>query len=261
MAIGNQMFSLEADGLLLRASLVPWDTEILKFPVAHIDKITILDNRRLDTDFGTFLAWRDDNKCRLVSCRLHHNQLVESMYLEQNGFRFIEVVLHPKLENLSLIDIPDQGLRVLTAARGDFPEVRKIAESAFIHERFQVDLRIGPHFGNLRYGRWVANISSLPKQQLVTIWDNQILIAFFIIEVLDDNSVYWHLTAVAPEHHGKGYGRRTWRAMLAYHQENGQNAVSTTISSQNIKILNLYASLDFRFLPPEMTFHWMRGLK
>jgi hypothetical protein len=34
-------------------------------------------------------------------------------------------------------------------------------------------------------------------------------------------------------------------------------AVTTTISSRNTRVLNLYAKLGFRFMPPEITFHWL----
>ncbi|MBK8535842.1 MAG: hypothetical protein IPL59_12375 [Candidatus Competibacteraceae bacterium] len=47
--------------------------------------------------------------------------------------------------------------------------------------------------------------------------------------------------------------------MLRYHQERGQDVVMTTISARNVSVLNLYTKLNFRFLPPEMTFHWVRG--
>jgi RimJ/RimL family protein N-acetyltransferase len=75
---------------------------------------------------------------------------------------------------------------------------------------------------------------------------------------VNDGHSFWNLSAIFPGYYGKGYGRRAWLAMLRYHQENGCIAVSTTISARNIAVLNLYSSLNFRFLPPEMTFHWMR---
>ena len=94
---------------------------------------------------------------------------------------------------------------------------------------------------------------------LLKILDDETLIAFFIIEAKEDGSVYWHLTVVSPEFQGRGYGRRTWLAMLRQHNEKGHNAVSTTISARNISALNLYSSLSFRFSPPDMTFHWTKG--
>lgn len=260
MPCDAELFSFESESLFLRASLVPWDSEVLHFPVAHIEKIKISSRKNLKDHFKRFTTWRNDKKCRMVSARLHHNQLVESMFLENNGFKFIDVILHPKLEKLQSLDIPDQGLKIQTFSPNDMPEVRNIAESAFHFERFHTDPRIGAKFGNLRYGRWVDNLPSVPKQEIVTIWYNNLLLAFFVFEKKDSDSIYWHLTAVAPEQQGKGLGRRAWLAMLAYHKKQGCNVVSTAISSQNIRVLNLYASLNFRFQTSEMTLHWMGKL-
>lgn len=252
----NESFTLETKGVLLKASLVPWDTKIFGYPVAQIECMKIFKPQLLE-DFVAFEAWRDINQVKMMSCRLSHEQLNESMFLETKGFRFIEMVLYPRINELLQLRTADQGLTVLPADENDLPAIRKIAETAFTNERFHVDPRLDPHLGDLRYGQWVATTFMNQKQKIVKILDNKTLVAFFTIEAEDDGSVYWHLTAVSPEHQGKGYGRRTWLAMLNYHRKNGQVAISTTISARNTRILNLYSSLNFRFSPPGMTFHWL----
>jgi len=258
MAPPNDSISIESIGLSLKASIVPWDTEIFQYPVAQIDRINISDQKLFAKEYRRFESWRDANNLGLISCRLGHNQLRETMLLEENEFRFIEMVLHPKLESLDELDIPHQCLEVIPADQHDLCAIRIIAESAFNNERFHVDPRLDPHCANLRYGRWISNSLEHPRQRLLKIIDDGKLVGFFIVELKEDRSVYWHLTAVSPQYQGKGYGRMTWLAMLQYHQQNGQTSVSTTISARNTVVLNLYSSLDFRFLPPEMTFHWVR---
>lgn len=252
------MFFLETEGLVLRASLVPWDSAILKYPVAQIEEIRILDSRQSDLDYTTFEAWRDTNGCHFVSCRLDHSLLSESMFLEKKDFRFVEMVLHPMIEGLAQLNIPDQGLAVSGVGKDDLPAIRKIAETCFTYERFHLDPRVGSHIGNMRYGQWVTNTFEHPRQRLLKICDKDLLIGFFIVESVGEGDVYWHLTAISPRYQGKGYGRRAWLAMLRYHQEDGKNSISTTISARNMPIMNLYSSLSFRFMSPQMTFHWLR---
>jgi GNAT superfamily N-acetyltransferase len=259
MALQKERFVVESNGLLLVASLVSWDAEILSYPVGQIESIKILDPDLAEVSFVEFESWREANQCGLFSCRLGQDQLRESMFLEGKGFRFIETVLHPKLEGLKKLNIPHQGLHVAPSVATDLPKLSRIAESAFKNERFYVDPRLDPHLAGARYGRWVANTLGHPKQQLLKVLDDEKLIAFFIIEVKADGNVYWHLNAVSPDYHGRGYGRRAWLAMIRYLDDNGHDAVSTTISARNIPVLNLYASLHFRFAPPEMTFHWIKG--
>ena len=258
MSLSSDKFSVETKGLLLQAVVVSWDTEIFDYPVGTIECLKIFNSDQITRDYMAFEFWRDLNKCKLMSCRLSHDQLYESMFLEEKGFRFIETVLHPKLDNLLRLNVSNQGLDIIPANEADIPVLKIIAETAFRNERFHVDPRLDPRLGDLRYVRWVVNTLHHPRQRLIKILENEIIVAFFIIECMDDGHVYWHLTAVSPEHQGKGYGRRTWLAMLRHHKENGYVAVSTTISARNIPVLNLYSSLNFRFLPPEMTFHWMR---
>ena len=255
----NGAFAVAKSGLVLEASLVPWDTAVFEYPVAQIERIRVLDPGQARADYAAFESWRDSRRCGLVSCRLGHDRLDESMLLEDRGFRFIEMVLHPRLENLERLDIPDQGLDIVPAEESDIAALSMIAESAFADDRFHVDPRLDPRRGDVRYGRWVASTVGHPKQRLLKILDGASLVAFFIVEAREDGSIYWHLTTVSPAFQGRGYGRRTWLAMLRYHVKNGHNAVSTTISARNIVVLNLYSGLSFRFSPPDMTFHWIRG--
>jgi hypothetical protein len=44
--------------------------------------------------------------------------------------------------------------------------------------------------------------------------------------------------------------------MLAFHRREGVQEVSTSISSHNVAVLNLYASMGFRFPAPTITLHW-----
>lgn len=249
---------ISTSGLRLQAALVSWDTEIFGFPVAQIQKLEIIDLLSAAEEYQTFQRWLDVNRIKIASCRLLHDRLKESMFLESKGFRFIEMVLHPKIEKLQSLDISQDNLIITPALESDLSAMQSIAERAFGHERYHIDPRLDPRLGDLRYGRWVKNSLNHSRQQLLKVTDSEQIVALFIVEFRERKSVYWHLTAISPQWQGRGYGQRVWRAMLRRHQAEGQDCVMTTISARNIAVLNLYAKLDFRFLPPEMTFHWVR---
>ena len=78
---------------------------------------------------------------------------------------------------------------------------------------------------------------------------------FFIVEERPDGTAYWHLTAVSPNFQHRGVGKSLWKAMMARHRKAGMHAVETTISAHNTAVMNLYATLGFRFGAAEMTFH------
>jgi len=253
-----QPFFYTAKGLRLTANLVSWDSQIFGFPVAAIDSLDIQDPALAGIAYQAFQEWLDANSVKMVSCRLAHQKLRESMFLENRGFRFVEMVLHPHLGDLGAYQAGTDSLVIAVAEESDLENLQAIAENAFTHERYHLDPRLDSRYGDLRYGRWVRNSFAHPRQQLLKISDQDRIVAFFVVETDGDGNAYWHLTAVAPQHQGRGYGRRAWQAMLRHHRQAGLSSVSSTISARNIIVLNLYAKLGFRFLPPEMTFHWIK---
>lgn len=243
--------------LSLEWSEAPWDSVLFGFPVLQIGRIEVR-GRDADTEFAEFEAVRDRLRCRLVSCRLPHERLKESMFLEAHGFRFIEMVHYPELDGLQTKDLgaPAQ-LTVSRAESSDLPAVQQIAERVFRNERFHVDPRLDPDIGDRRYRNWVTSSFHHPSQELHCVRDEQRVIAFFVTEMLADRTCYWHLNAVAPDAQGRGHGRTAWRAMMHQARESGAERVRTCIAARNHRVLNLYCGLGFRFSPPEMTFHWV----
>ena len=250
--------SIDTEGLQLEWSEAPWDTAIYGDPVLQVTRIEVRGPSAL-RDLAGFERARDAAGSGLVSCRLPHDRLRESMLLEDAGFRFIEMLYLPELEALHPEDgSSGGGLEVRRAGEADLPRVLEIAGSAFRNERFHVDHRLPMASADRRYANWAASSLSHPSQRLFAVCDASTLIAFFVTEDLPDGTCYWHLNAVATELQGKGYGRKAWSAMIAHAAASGARRVRTSIVARNHRVLNLYARLGFRFPAPLMTFHWVR---
>lgn len=210
-------------------------------------------------DMQMFERERDRLGAGLVSCRLPHECLTESMLLEDHGFRFIEMLYGPELDSSAFkMDEHVALLAVARASEDDLPTLLGIARTAFHNERFKMDPRLDPDVSDQRFQNWVASSLRHPTQELYVICDGARRIAFFITELLDDGTCYWHLNAVALDAQGQGYGRRAWLSMLNHAAQSGARRVRTSIVARNHRVLNLYARLGFRFSPPSMTFHWVR---
>ncbi|MBV5311106.1 GNAT family N-acetyltransferase, partial [Chromatium okenii] len=182
-----------------------WDTVIFGYPVIQITQISA-QTSNANHDFNIFNNDRNSLGCGLVSCRLYHEQLRESMLLEANDFRFIEMVYHPELDCLPVKAFtPDLSLKIDTANAADLPTVLEIAGNAFRSERFCVDPRIDSALSDQRYCNWINNSLSHATQRLYVIRDQLRIVAFFITELQTNGTCYWHLTAVAPDVQGQGY--------------------------------------------------------
>jgi RimJ/RimL family protein N-acetyltransferase len=77
-----------------------------------------------------------------------------------------------------------------------------------------------------------------------------------VVEEPTLTSRFWSLVGLAPGLAGKGLGLRVWNAVLAFHHREGVHEVSTSISSHNVAVHNLYVRLGFRFPAPTITLHW-----
>ena len=255
----TRLTTIERAGASLDCSIVPWDTEIFGFPVAAIERIELesgADAAALMEEFETWCAGRG---IRLVSCRLDHLALRESMALEARGFRFIEMVYRPSRDSLDEIEPPRDAIRVAEASAADIGAIEDIAADAFTTGRYLLDWRLPPDLSRRRYARWVRNSIDAPGQSILKAELDGQLVGFFIVERTGD-SAYWHLTAIAPAFQGRGHGSSVWLTMLLRHRDAGIVRVQTTISGHNPAVMNLYARLGFRFEAPQMTFHLLRDV-
>lgn len=250
---------LNTSSLQMTWSQAPWDEAVCGFPVLQITALEV-HGTNAGNDMQIFERERDRLGAGLVSCRLPHECLTESMLLEDHGFRFIEMLYAPELD-LSTFNINENValLEVDRAREDDLPTLMGIARTSFHNERFKMDPRLDPDVSDQRYQNWMASSLRHPTQELYAICDGERRIAFFITELLDDGTCYWHLNAVAPDAQGQGYGRRAWLSMLNHASKGGARRVRTSIVARNHRVLNLYASLGFHFSPPSMTFHWVRS--
>jgi RimJ/RimL family protein N-acetyltransferase len=254
-----QTATIEADGATIEAFVVPWDTEIFGFSVAQISRIEIGGDGRSARLFQRFDDWCAERDVRLVSCRLHHTMLRESMALEGVGFRFVEMVYEPRLDTLETLPEPRRVVSIAKAGAADIDPIESIAHDVFTTGRYLLDWRLSAESSKRRYARWVRTSFEGDAQTVLKAEVDGTLVGFFIVERRPDDSVYWHLTAIAPGWQGQGLGLSVWQTMLQRHRAEGATSVQTTISGHNAPAMNLYARLGFAFSAPQMTFHWLRS--
>ena len=250
-------YVVDSSLLKLQASKVPWDTCVFGYPVASIDRINLYNQDCVNKDFEGFMDWIDQEKIRLVSCRLPHNDITTIMFLERHSYKFIEMVLHPIIHiNDSRVSGFD-GFIVESVRENELTIVSAMANKSFGFERYHIDPRVNSNAADLRYGSWVKNTFNQRDQKLVKISFHKDILGFFIIERLSNDKFYWHLTALNPAFVGKGLGLGVWSAMISYCGDLGAKYAETTISARNSPVLNLYSRLNARFGTPEVTLHWV----
>ena len=236
--------------------LVPWDTEIFNCPVAQISAIEIYNQSHANKNLKPYQEWCRQQKIEFCSCRIVHDRIKESMFLEKQGFRFIELSYQPVLTNLQNLTFNGSEIQIAIADDNDQPLLANAAATIFHHERFHMDPHINSNLANHRYRIWLENGFKLPQQTVLKCMLNAQIIGFFVIEYPQPNHCFWSLVGLLPNYQGQGLGKKVWQAMLHWHQTAGVEQVSTSISSHNVAVFNLYVALGFRFPMPYTTFHW-----
>ena len=241
---------------LVHATAVPWDTVVLGFRVAAVDSLQLVAADGAHDCLVALDAWSRGNNVHLLTCRLPADHLRESMTLEAHGFRFVETVLHPFKDLTSHRANVATGIAIAPATDADIARIKRWATRVFRFERYHSDPRIEDAAANARYGYWVEDAWRRRTASLLTAVDETSgdLCGFFLVQD-ESPEVNWLLTAIDPGRRGEGLGGRVWRAMLDHHLRAGARRVTTTISSRNVPVMGLYASLGFKYLAPEMTFH------
>jgi ribosomal protein S18 acetylase RimI-like enzyme len=251
--------SIRTAALQLDYFLVPWDTEILGMPVAQINELRVTDPVAAARDYEEFASWCAHERIALCSCRVPAQHVADSIFLEERGFRCIELNYLPRLERLQTRSLPQDTLRVASATPQDREVLADMAAQVFRHGRFHQDPRLDPALGDRRYRAWLWNAFERPAQRVLKCLQDETTVAFFVVESPQPGQCFWSLTGLAPGLQGRGLGKRVWQTMLRYHQTGGADTVSTSISSHNVAVFNLYVALGFRFPAPSVTLHWCPG--
>jgi len=238
---------------------VPWDSEVFNRNVAQISKFEIKNSKELIKDFSFYQKWCAQKKIDFSSCRLLHSQMNEGFFLETQGFRFIELNYQPVLNNLEKFDFPVSSIDISLAESSDQETLANVAETLFNNERFHQDPQIETNLAHKRYRIWLENAFKQNHQTVLKCILNQEIVAFFVVEYPEPNHCFWSLVGMLPKYQGKGLGKIVWQAMLKYHQQELVKTVSTSISSHNVAVFNLYVALGFRFPEPYTTFHWTKN--
>ena len=246
---------IESPALDLVYHPTPWDEPATGFATAAISHIDLCADGEAADAFRPFRTWCALHQVKLISCRLPHHRLRETGFLERQGFRFIELIYRPWARDLGRFSA-DEEVEVCPAALSNEEDIRTLAARIPWTGRLHADPMVGPEIGDRRYVLWAANAFRHPGQQVLKCLLGGRIAAFMVVERPNDSTRFWSLVGLAPELSGKGIGRRIWRSVLAMHHREGVEKVTTSISSHNSIIHNLYVSLGFRFPPPEITLHW-----
>lgn len=131
---------------------------------------------------------------------------------------------------------------------GYFEESMALIPGGFVHDRFHRDFNLTTQQADARYSQWFKQLWN-EGHSMAYIYDDQFA-GFF---AHDEGHIA--LTMVGEEFRDKGLGKHFMSAACSIVFGDGYEEVAGSVSACNVKMLNIFASLGFKFTEPLDLYH------
>jgi hypothetical protein len=174
--------------------------------------------------------------------------------LLQTGFVYVDFALLITLLRLEQAPLPKAGFTLRQAEPADHEAIYQICDNAFHFGRYHTDPHFPRELANRRYVQWVRRaLSGSDPGDLVFVLGRPGNVIGFMHVALHEDNADLRLGAVVP---GSSLGFWLYAETLRAVHALGAKSVSTGISAANIRVLQIYSALGFRFSRPEVILHW-----
>jgi hypothetical protein len=259
------VFSVEYQPLLdshpdwAKIACLPWDEAIFGFPVADL---RLAGDPPLETNPSVALrealdAFCAQTKSELVSVRADGADTAAQAMLIAAGFLPVDFSLLALIQPLKPESLPPHRFTMRPAGPEDHKAILHIAESAFAFGRYHGDPRFPRYMANRRYLQWVRNaLDTADQDDHVLVLGRPNAVLGFMNVVIRDGNADLRLGAVDPENEIGFAGFALYAETLRAAHSLSARSASARIAAANTRVMNVCASLGYRFFSPETTLHW-----
>jgi hypothetical protein len=174
--------------------------------------------------------------------------LADKSALQQNGFYYCDTLIEPWCTSDRLIKFAHDGVSFSTTV--PIESIVDICRQAFLYGRFHRDFNIDSKQADARYENWLRELHGAGKVYGLLLDER---VAGFIAH--SGGKLVLH--AMGSAYRGKGLAKYFWSRVCQHLFEQGHAEIESSISFVNIAVINLYATLGFRFRRPVDVYHRM----
>jgi GNAT superfamily N-acetyltransferase len=256
--------------LVFRAS--EWDQRVFGFRITT-SLLNFLPNDDMVTEGFKFFIRRSieilkSHKIRLISLRLHGDNLKAIHASQECGFLYFENIIWTILEcdKLAVPHKISKGINIRIAKERDIKRTMYIAKN-FQYKRghYHCDEGIGIEKANLIYPKWI-NSAWKRKDPIILIEYDREIAGYFILKILGDEYQksygykYGGLRSLAldPKFRGHGLGKTLFNRSLWFLKDNGVDVIDSGYASKNHVSAHLHIHNNFYSVYEEVTMHlWL----
>jgi ribosomal protein S18 acetylase RimI-like enzyme len=203
---------------------VPWDARALgcsAWNVKQTDEDTL---REASTLPGLIVA-------RLPACE-------DKRILHRFGFYYVDTLIEPYCDSKRLRAFCDP--RTSISSEFDLSIALELACSGFEHGRFYRDHSISRKVAGERYRNWLKDL--ILRDQVVGLFLEKRQAGFIALQ-----NGYFKLHAVGQNYRSMGLAKYWWYLACIREIQRGCQEITSSVSTTNLPVVSLYASLGFRF--------------
>ncbi|SDJ02789.1 GNAT family N-acetyltransferase [Alteribacillus bidgolensis] len=172
--------------------------------------------------------------------------LESKQLLHTYGFYYTDTLLTPVCKKERFTPFVDKKLTLLSDVKRE--EIIAISKGAYDHGRFHRDFKLEKSGADQRYDNWLNQLYDEGNVWGLLYEDE--LAGFF---AFSENQVL--LQAFKPEYQGRGLAKYFWSRAVRSLFEEGHVEIKTSISAANLAMVNLTASLGFKFADAVDVYH------
>lgn len=172
--------------------------------------------------------------------------LASKKLVQDYGFYYCDTLIEPYCPFDRFSGFEHSGVEI--TADMDLNLLLEICHGAFSHGRFHRDFNLSRINADQRYDNWLRQLHVAGK--VYGLMYHGTLIGFIAAE---GNTLVLH--AVAESFRGHGLAKFLWTPVCKSLYAKGYTELVSSVSAANVAVMNLYASLGFRFRRPVDVYH------
>jgi hypothetical protein len=252
-----------APDVFARLRETPWDAKALGRPTLDITEIALAaESGGRDADDADLFQRLDalcaEKAAGLVTVRLDADRRAAIGRLQANGFRYVETAYRLSCRNVARFEPPARVTRTVElrdAVPADHDALIDQAAESFRYGRFAEDPAIPEEVNRRRQIDWMEGL--LGGRARVLVVDVEGAAGAFMAFRVHDGTADLILAGTRPKLGILAYP--LWIAVMKRLKEEGVGRAETMISAANMGVVNLYATLGFRFEQALVGLHWHRA--
>ncbi len=244
-----------------------WDSQQLGVDAGRVDYLVASGDyedqyRTKEALLMTVLEACAEQDVRHLTARLHASDLSSIHLLEKHGFITVDGILTFSLDiRDARWESPSEDFEIRLSRPEDIEQIKGIARSSYIYDRFHSDPRIPKAVADGLHAAWLENSClGMAADAVVVGAQNGRILGFVTCKIDRQTTQYLGLTigtivlvATAADARGRGLAKAVTNGALDWFREQGVDIVEVGTQLRNIPASRLYEACGFRLVATSLS--------